>query len=287
MLHILVTGSKGQLGSEIKKISKDYPTIKFTFVDREEMPLDDNDSIIRFLNQLQPNLIVSAGAYTAVDQAENEKELVDQINHLAVETMAKWCSNNHAKLIHISTDYVFDGKSDIPYKESDFTAPINWYGETKLRGEQAIECIMKEAVIIRTSWVYSEYGNNFVKTMLRLMKDRESIGVVNDQVGTPTYALDLAKTILSIIESDNWVSGVYHYSNEGKISWYDFAIEINKLNGLNCQVNPVSSAQFPTIAKRPNYSLLDKTKIKQTYKLDVPSWEQSLEECLNILNKQT
>lgn len=285
MLHILVTGSKGQLGSEIKKISKDYPTIKFTFVDREEMPLDDNDSIIRFLNQLQPNLIVSAGAYTAVDQAENEKELVDQINHLAVVTMAKWCADNHAKLIHISTDYVFDGKSDIPYKESDFTAPINWYGETKLRGEQAIERIMKEAVIIRTSWVYSEYGNNFVKTMLRLMKDRESIGVVNDQVGTPTYALDLAKTILSIVESDNWVSGVYHYSNEGVISWYDFAVEINKLSGLNCQVNPVSSAQFSTTAKRPNYSLLDKTKIKQTYKLDVPEWSQSLEECLNKLNK--
>ncbi len=285
MLHILVTGSKGQLGSEIKKVSKDYPTIQFTFVDREEMPLDDNDLIITFLNQLQPNLIVSAGAYTAVDQAENEKELVNQINHFAVATMAKWCSNNHAKLIHISTDYVFDGKSAIPYKESDHTSPINWYGETKLRGEQAIESIMQEAVIIRTAWVYSEYGNNFVKTMLRLMKDRESIGVVNDQVGAPTYAFDLAKAIMTIIESDNWVSGVFHFSNEGEISWYDFAKEIQRLSSLNCQVNPVTSDQFPTTAKRPNYSLLDKTKIKQTYKLDVPSWEQSLEECLNILKK--
>ncbi|WP_417237033.1 dTDP-4-dehydrorhamnose reductase [Bizionia paragorgiae] len=284
MLHILVTGSKGQLGSEIKKVSKNYPTIQFTFVDREEMPLDDNDFIITFLNQLQPNLIVSAGAYTAVDQAENEKELVDQINHLAVATMAKWCSNNHAKLIHISTDYVFDGKSAIPYKENDHTSPINWYGETKLRGEQAIERIMQEAVIIRTAWVYSEFGHNFVKTMLRLMKERESIGVVNDQVGTPTYALDLAKAIMTIIESDNWVSGVFHFSNEGEISWYDFAVEINKLGGLNCKVNAVSSDQFPTAAKRPNYSLLDKTKIKQTYNVMVPAWEESLKLCLKILN---
>ncbi|SEA45686.1 dTDP-4-dehydrorhamnose reductase [Bizionia paragorgiae] len=284
MLHILVTGSKGQLGSEIKKISKDYPTIKFTFVDREEMPLDDNDSIIRFLNQLQPNLIVSAGAYTAVDQAENEKELVDQINHLAVATMAKWCADNHAKLIHISTDYVFDGKSDIPYKESDFTAPINWYGETKLRGEQAIERIMKEAVIIRTSWVYSEYGNNFVKTMLRLMKDRESIGVVNDQVGTPTYAYDLAEAIITIITGDTWEPGVYHYSNEGQISWFEFAVAIKELSQIKCEVKGVTSDEFPTLAKRPKYSLLDKTKIKTTYKLSVPDWKNSLDQCLQILN---
>lgn len=284
MNRILVTGSKGQLGSEIAKISKDFPSFDFIFVDREEMPLEDEGKIISFLDKSAPNLIISVGAYTAVDQAESEKELANQINNLALDTISQWCSKNKSKLIHISTDYIFDGTSRTPYKENDAPSPINWYGESKLRGEQAIKRNMNGAIIIRTSWVYSEYGNNFVKTMIRLMSECESISVVNDQIGTPTYALDLANAIMKIIVADKWKSGVFHYSNEGEISWYDFAVEINKLSGLSCNIHAVTSDQFPTIAKRPNYSLLDKTKIKGTYKAIVPAWKDSLKECLQILN---
>lgn len=285
MPYILVTGSKGQLGSEIAKISEGYPDFDFIFVDRDEMPLENEGKITSFLNKTTPSLIISAGAYTAVDQAEKEKDLVAQINHLAVDTISKWCSTNEAKLIHISTDYIFDGTSEVPYKESDETAPINWYGETKLRGERAIERNLVDAVIIRTSWVYSEYGNNFVKTMLRLMRERESIGVVDDQIGTPTYALDLAKAIMKIITANKLKPGTYHYSDEGEISWYDFAVAIDELSSLGCQVNAVSTDQFPTIAKRPNYSLLDKAKIKKTYGVVVPAWKDSLKQCLQILNQ--
>tara|TARA_B100000900_G_C20567774_1_gene711877 strand:+ start:714 stop:1571 length:858 start_codon:yes stop_codon:yes gene_type:complete len=285
MSHILVTGARGQLGSEIFKISKNYPKIKFSFVGREEMPFDDDYSLTFFLNQINPDIIINTAAYTDVDQAEKEKEKANQINHLSVAAIAAWCSNNSAKLIHVSTDYVFDGTSTIPYKENDRTKPINWYGETKLRGEQAIESILKDAVIIRTSWLYSEFGNNFVKTMFRLMTERKSLNVVNDQIGSPTYALDLAKTIMKIVGSKIWKHGIFHYSNAGKISWFDFAVAINMFSGLNCEVNGVSSIKFPTIAKRPSYSLLDKTKIKVTYKLEVSDWKTSLESCIKMLKR--
>ncbi|AFL82367.1 dTDP-4-dehydrorhamnose reductase [Aequorivita sublithincola DSM 14238] len=284
MSRILVTGAQGQLGSEIIKISKEYPTFDFIFVDMEEMPLEDITKVIAFLDKTVPDIIISAGAYTAVDKAEIEKELADQVNHLAIDTISHWCSNNGSKLIHISTDYIFDGTSKLPYNENDIAAPINWYGETKRRGELSIERNLNDAVIIRTSWVYSEYGNNFVKTMLRLMNERESISVVNDQIGTPTYALDLAKAIMKILTSDNLVPGFFHYSNEGEISWYEFAVEINRLSGLNCIINAVTSDQFPTAAKRPNFSLLEKTKIKKTYNVLVPEWKESLAKCLKILN---
>lgn len=284
MIRILVTGSNGQLGSEIKKLSRDYTDSEFVFVDRETMPLENTNSIISLLNKINPQIIINAGAYTAVDKAEKDKELAEKVNHFAVDTISKWCVKNDAKLIHISTDYVFDGTSKVPYCESDSPAPINWYGETKLRGEMAIKNNEADAVIIRTSWVYSEYGNNFVKTMLRLMKERDHIGVVNDQIGTPTYALDLAQAIFSIIESDNWQSGIYHYSNDGEISWYDFAIAIAALSNLECQIKPVVSKDFPTVASRPNYSLLDKSKITVDYGLTIPDWKESLNKCLQILN---
>lgn len=284
MIRILVTGSNGQLGSEIKKLSRDYTDSEFVFVDRETMPLENTNSIISLLNKINPQIIINAGAYTAVDKAEKDKELAEKVNHFAVDTISKWCVKNDAKLIHISTDYVFDGTSKVPYCESDCPAPINWYGETKLRGEMAIKNNEADAVIIRTSWVYSEYGNNFVKTMLRLMKERDHIGVVNDQIGTPTYALDLAQAIFSIIESDNWQSGIYHYSNDGEISWYDFAIAIAALSNLECQIKPVVSKDFPTVASRPNYSLLDKSKITVDYGLTIPDWKESLNKCLQILN---
>lgn len=284
-MRVLITGASGQLGSELKKIAKDYASLNFVFVNREAMSLEHTEAIISFLNKVQPDIIINVAAYTAVDNAEKEKEIAEKINHYAVDTISKWCTENDAKLVHISTDYVFDGKSKIPYKERHSSDPINWYGETKLRGEQAIKRNGTKAVIIRTSWLYSEYGHNFVKTMLRLMKERDQIGVVNDQIGTPTYALDLAKAIMKIIKADSWTSGVFHYSNEGQISWYNFAVAINKLSGLSCKVNPVTSEQFLTIANRPNYSLLDKTKIKDTYHIIVPNWKDSLEQCLKRLNR--
>jgi len=284
MKKILVTGANGQLSSELKKLTKKSINSKFTFVGRDDMSLEDNVAITRYLNINKPDIIINAGAYTAVDKAESEKELSEQVNHYSVDIISKWSTKNNAKLIHISTDYVFDGKSNTPYKENDPTSPINWYGETKLRSEKTIKDNATDAVVIRTSWVYSEYGNNFVKTMLRLMNKYEEISVVDDQIGTPTYALDLARVLINIIESKSWVPGVFHYSNEGKISWYDFAVKIAELKKLNCKINPISSHQFPTIAARPNYSLLDKNKISKTYKVSIPKWEDSLKECLQLIN---
>lgn len=285
MSHILVTGAKGQLGSEIFKISKNYPRAQFSFAGREEMPLEDENNLTIFLNQLNPDIIINTAAYTDVDQAEKEKNKANQINNLSVATIAVWCAKNSAKLIHVSTDYVYDGTNTIPYQENNLTKPINWYGVTKLRGEQAIERVLKDAVIIRTSWLYSEFGNNFVKTMLRLMEERKSLNVVSDQIGSPTYALDLAKTIMKIVSCKIWKHGIFHYSNTGKASWFDFAVAIKKFSGMNCEVNGVSSTNFPTIAQRPSYSLLDKTKIKDTFKLDVPDWKTSLESCIKSLKR--
>ncbi|MBT0607947.1 dTDP-4-dehydrorhamnose reductase [Aequorivita echinoideorum] len=280
MSTILVTGAHGQLGSEIRKISTNFAQFNFVFAGRDEMPLENKDAIVSFLEKTKPSCIINAGAYTAVDKAETERELADQVNHIAVGVIAKWCKLNNTKLIHISTDYVFDGNSQIPLDEAAKTAPVNWYGETKLRGEEAILEAMNDAIIIRTAWVYSEYGNNFVKTMLRLLKERDRLTVVNDQIGAPTYALDLAEAILKIVSSGKWETGIFHYSNKGKISWFDFAIAIKELAQLECEVVPVPSSQFPTAAKRPNYSLLDTSKIEKTYGVQIPFWKDSLRKCL-------
>jgi dTDP-4-dehydrorhamnose reductase len=286
MTRILVTGANGQLGFEIRKIAKDFPKKNFIFVDKEELPLENTNAIDDFLNGSNPDIIISAGAYTAVDKAESERELSEQVNYFAIKTISKWCTVKGAKLIHISTDYVFDGTSKTPYKEVDKTSPINWYGETKLKGEQAITSNSTNAVIIRTSWLYSEHGNNFVKKMLRLISQRSELSVVSDQIGSPTYALDLAKTIMIIVESKDWKPGIYHYSNLGALSWYDFAIAIADISKLKCQIKAVRSDQFPTAALRPNYSLLDKEKISFTYALRIPKWKDSLKECLKILNQK-
>ncbi|GHE39115.1 dTDP-4-dehydrorhamnose reductase [Sphingobacterium griseoflavum] len=282
-MKILVTGAGGQLGSELKDLAAQYSTDSFVFVDRDEMPLDKLDRVRTVLADVQPDIIISGGAYTAVDRAESEPDLVDVINHLAVEAMAQWANANDRKLIHISTDYVFQGTSAAPLKEDEPTHPINVYGLTKQKGEVAITDSGADAVIIRTAWVYSAYGANFVKTMIRLMGEREEISVIADQVGSPTYAHDLAKAILDIIYTDKWQAGIYHFSNEGEISWYDFAVAIRDLKGLNCKINAIPTAQYPTPAKRPKFSLLDKTKIKAQFGVAVPEWKESLKRMLEKL----
>jgi len=286
-MKILVTGAFGQLGSEIRDQHHDYKEDTFVFVDIQEMPLDDTEKVTAVLEEVQPDVTISAGAHTAVDRAESEPELVDRINHLAVAAIADWTKANNKRLVHISTDYVFQGNSSTPLKEDEPTDPINVYGLTKEKGEQAIIRSGADAVIIRTAWVYSSYGANFVKTMIRLMDERDSISVIADQIGSPTYARDLATAILHIIHSNKWAKGIYHFSNEGEISWYDFAVAIREIQELDCQINAITTDQYPTPAKRPKYSLLDKSKIKQQFGIEVPFWKDSLKEMLHKLNTET
>lgn len=276
MKRILVTGANGQLGSELSMLSSKYTKYNWVFADRTQITLDNLEILKIQLSEIQPDIILNCGAYTAVDKAETEKELAFTINHLAVELIAKYASENNVRLIHISTDYVFDGTSSIALTEEAETNPINIYGESKRAGE--IACLKQnpDSIIIRTSWVYSKFGNNFVKTMLRLFQEKESINVVNDQIGSPTYAADLAQVMLDIIESSKWSSGIYNYSNEGEISWYEFALTIKDFGSYNCNVGGISSALYPTPAKRPEFSLLDKKKIKVVYNLDVPNYKESL-----------
>ncbi|MGG5510456.1 dTDP-4-dehydrorhamnose reductase [Myroides odoratimimus] len=275
-MKILVTGSTGQLGSELKDLVLRYSQYNFVFMDRALMPLDNTERVLEILESEQPDFIINAGAYTAVDKAESEVDLADLVNHQCVRVLGEWCEENESHLVHISTDYVFDGSSSSPLNEEALTAPINVYGATKRKGEEALKNAHPDAIIIRTSWVYSTYGNNFVKTMCRLMQERESLGVVSDQIGTPTYAADLAKVIMQMISSNIWKGGLYHYSNEGEISWYDFASKIKEIKGFGCEVNAIDSSAFPTPAKRPAYSLLDKSKIKKEYDINIPNWDESL-----------
>ncbi|MBD3793342.1 MAG: dTDP-4-dehydrorhamnose reductase [Campylobacterales bacterium] len=289
MRNILVTGANGQLGSEIRSIGSLYPESSFTFTDREMLDLSNLCAIEEFFKGKKFDAIINCAAYTAVDKAESERELADTINHRFVSMLATIAQRDFAKLIHISTDYVFDGKHHRPYIETDPTDPQGVYGKTKCDGENAILGIAPQnTIIIRTSWVYSSYGNNFVKTMLRLGKERESLGVIFDQVGTPTYARDLAHAILEILPNiNNEQPEIYHYSNEGVASWYDFATAIFELSGVTCQVNPITTDQYPTPASRPHYSLLNKTKIKNDFSLSIPHWRDSLKGCLEQLGEIT
>ena len=276
MKKILVTGANGQLGSELAAISANYPKYEWIFADRTKITLDNLDLLQVQLNNINPDVIFNCGAYTAVDKAETEKELAFLVNHLAVEVIAKYASKNKAKLIHISTDYVFDGSSSVALDEEAETNPINIYGESKRAGEIASLKENPDSIIIRTSWVYSKFGNNFVKTMQRLMQERDEINVVNDQIGSPTYAADLAQAMISVLESPDWIPGIYNYSNEGEISWYDFALAIKELGGYTCKVGGIPSASYPTPAKRPEFSLLEKKKIREIYNLDIPNYKESL-----------
>ena len=280
---ILVTGSNGQLGSEIKVLASNYPKCDFLFVDRTNFSLENKTQMLDFLDKNKPNLIINCAAYTAVDKAESEKKLANTINNIAVEIIAKWSFENNCKLIHISTDYVFDGTSAVALLETDQTNAVNHYGFTKLLGET--NCLKQnpESIIIRTSWVYSEFGNNFVKTMIRLMSERETLNIVNDQIGSPTYAADLAIAIVSIINDNNWISGIYNYSNQGEISWFEFATEIKNITKSNCILVGVPTVLYPTPANRPNYSLLDKSKIKNTFGIKIPNYKTSLHTCIDKL----
>lgn len=276
MEKILVTGANGQLGSELLVLSTSYPEFEWIFADRTKITLDNLRLLKDQLNEIKPDIILNCGAYTAVDKAETEKELAFTINHLAVEVIAKYIFENKVKLIHVSTDYVFDGSSSSALNEEAETNPINVYGESKLAGELACLKENPNSIIIRTSWVYSKFGNNFVKTMQRLMQERDEINVVNDQIGSPTYAADLAQAMINIVKYSNWIPGIYNYSNEGEISWYEFALSIKELGGYNCKVGGIPSSSYPTPAKRPQFSLLDKNKIKAAYNLEIPDYKKSL-----------
>jgi dTDP-4-dehydrorhamnose reductase len=284
---ILVTGANGQLGSELRELSVHYSQFEWVFADRSVLDLSDLESMPDYLDSIQPQIIINCAAYTAVDKAEMETELADVLNHQAVGVMAQWSASHTCRLVHISTDYVFDGNSSTALDEEAPTAPINVYGQTKLSGEQACLRENTEAIIIRTSWVYSRFGNNFVKTMSRLMQERDQLSVVNDQIGSPTYAADLAQAIMTIITHIHWQSGIYHFSNEGEISWYEFALAIQEIGGFDCLVNGIPSSDYPTPAKRPHYSLLDKSKITTTFGVVVPGYRGSLEQCMGLLRIDT
>lgn len=288
-MRILVTGKNGQLGRSIYKLvnianGDNLPPNEFIFVGREELDLSSESSINHYFDSNgRIDVIINCAAYTAVDKAEEEQELANQVNHLAVKQLAQIAKSQDSKLIHVSTDYIFDGESGKPYIETDETNPINVYGKTKLAGEKTLQAIMAtNALIIRTSWVYSEYGNNFVKTMLRLGKEKGEINVVSDQIGSPTYATDLAKAILKIIVNKGYqdkdrATDIYHYSNKGEISWYDFTKEIFKLAKIDCKVSPITTEHYSTPAKRPKNTLMSKDKIAEIFSVNILDWKKSLE----------
>jgi len=278
MNNILVTGAKGQLGSELNELSKNYLDYNFFFTDFSELDISDFTAVKNFISENKINIIINCAAYTAVDKAESQIELADAINHLAVANFAILAKENNIKFVHISTDYVFDSTNNKPYKENCEPNPKSVYGETKLNGELAIQKIKPlNSIIIRTSWVYSKYGNNFVKTILRLADLKDQINVVSDQFGSPTNAADLAKTIMVILPKiDNFNVEIFHYSNEGVTNWYDFAKAISKISGKNLKINSILTEHYPTQAKRPSYSVLDKSKIKNKFDLIIPNWEKSL-----------
>ena len=291
MKNILVTGAYGQLGNEVRILSANYPDYNFMFTDVDSLDITDKNELIDFVTGNDIRYIINCAAYTAVDKAEDNTELCEKINATAVKNLGLAAAEAGAGIIHVSTDYVFDGTSCRPYSEDMPTKPCSIYGKTKLKGEKNLLKVCPNAIIIRTAWLYSPFGNNFVKTMIKLGSERESLNVIFDQVGTPTYALDLADAILKAmdqtIDTDHDKSGIYHFSNEGVCSWYDFTIKIHEIAGINtCKVNPIETKDYPPKAARPHYSVLNKTKIKQTFNITIPHWEASLKECIKELSEQ-
>lgn len=288
-MKVLITGSNGQLGNELRELSSEYPRFKFLYTDVEELDITDEASVNEFFAVNLPDVIINCAAYTAVDKAESEENIAFLINATATEYLSKASAKHSALMVHISTDYVFDGKVFSPYKETNETNPISVYGRSKYAGELAIHLNSIKALIIRTSWLYSAFGNNFVKTIIKYSKDRGLLNIVSDQIGTPTYAKDLARTILEILPSATTSSGVevFHYSNEGVASWFDFAKAIVEYSGIECQINPISTKDYPLPATRPFYSVFDKSKIKKQFSLEIPYWRDSLKDCIRRLNNKT
>jgi dTDP-4-dehydrorhamnose reductase len=283
VIKILVTGAGGQLSTEIQDLSAKYPNCEFLILGKEEMSITVEKEVAKVVENFKPSHLINCAAYTAVDKAESEKENAFSVNGEATGILAKYCKLSNCRFIHISTDYVFDGTASFPMKEDQPVNPLSVYGESKLLGEQLAFKENAESIIIRTSWVYSSHGTNFVRTMIRLMNEREILNVVNDQYGSPTYAADLAEAIMQIITSGKWAAGIYHYSNKGNISWFDFASEISRLIHSNCVVKPITSDQYPTPAKRPRYSVLDTSKFNETFEIDMKEWKTSLQACINKL----
>jgi len=282
---ILVTGGNGQLGQELQQLSSGYSEFEFLFLTREDMPIDQFELVRNFFDTLKPAYCINCAAYTAVDKAESEKDLAYQINGEAVGVLAAVCKIHSTKFIHISTDYVFNGEGTYPYTENFPTDPINVYGASKLEGEKQATQLNPGSIVIRTSWVYSSFGKNFVKTMMRLMNEKDEVKVINDQIGSPTYAADLAEVILKVVadvhlQISAWKPGLYNFTNEGIISWYDFAVEIKKIVDSPCEVKPIPTSAYPTPAKRPAYSVLDKTKIQETFGIQLKDWKKSLAICI-------
>ena len=287
MRSVLVTGANGQLGVALRNISDSFDDFEFYFTDVDTLDICDKAQVDAFVKSHKISVIVNCAAYTAVDKAEDDAGLCMRINRDAVRNIGETAMSVGAKVIHVSTDYVFDGCGTRPYREDDATNPASVYGATKLAGEQALLQICPGSVIIRTAWLYSETGNNFVKTMLRLGAERDTLGVVADQKGTPTYAGDLADAIKVILIAQRFAPGIYHYTNDGYCTWHDFAVRIFELEGINCDVRPLTTAEYPTRAKRPAYSVLDKSKIKAIYGVQVPGWESGLEKCLGKLRVES
>ncbi len=282
-MNILITGCNGQLGNEMQLLEKDFPQHQWFNTDVQELDISNQSAIEQFVAEHEIDGIVNCAGYTAVDKAEENQELCCLLNTIAPAYLAAAVNKRGGWMIHISTDYVFDGTKYLPYVETDSPCPNSVYGSTKLAGEKEVAKACRQSMVIRTAWMYSTFGNNFVKTMIRLGQERPELGVIFDQIGTPTYARDLARVIMTVINK-GITPGVYHFSNEGVISWYDFTKAIHRLAGITtCRVRPLHTSEYPTPAKRPHYSVLDKTKIKQTYDIEIPYWETSLEECIGEL----
>ncbi|WP_345948358.1 dTDP-4-dehydrorhamnose reductase [Mucilaginibacter sp. PAMB04274] len=286
MSKILVFGASGQLGHCIKKVADEQQITEIVFPGEDEANILNEAGLDELFNKYQPQYAINCAAYTAVDKAESDVDTARKVNKDGAANLAKLCKKYAATLVHVSTDFVFDGSSPDPLTEEDAANPVSVYGLTKLEGEQAIAEVLPAHYTLRTSWLYSEYGNNFVKTMLRLGAEKDQLSIIADQVGTPTYAIDLAGCILQIISNDNKQYGIYHYSNEGVTSWYDFAMAIFDISGTDVKVSPIRTAQYPTPATRPTYSVMDKAKVKSTFNIEIPYWRHSLEECIKRLNQQ-
>jgi dTDP-4-dehydrorhamnose reductase len=285
-MKVLVTGGKGQLGFELKKISLKKNSIKWLFTDRKSFDISDLGNIDVYLNCLNPDLIINCAAFTSVDSAEDNFDIANIVNHKAVNIIAKWCNDNGCKLFHISTDYVFDGNSQIPYLETDLTNPLNNYGKSKLLGETACQANNPSSIIIRTSWLYSSYGDNFVTNMINLMNENDQIKVVDDQFGCPTYAGDLADTLLQVIINNKWYPGIYHYTNSGVTSWYNFANEIKYIYGFSTIIKAIPTNELFLNSIRPKYSVLDNSKIINTFKIKQMNYLESLKKCVNKLQNE-